>query len=127
MKVQYLRISLLLVLVTLVFLAVSAHALPPVQDMEPVPHPDASDWFIQHGDWWFVDIIYNGAGNISTVDCRLAGGCWTCLPNTFGKWKCAYGVTTGACNCADVQRQNAGPGITDCRLLDGACFVRTTP
>lgn len=84
-------LHLFLLLLTVTLLTVSAHALPPIQDAEPVPHPDASSWFVQHGDYWFVQLMSGG----SAVDCGLAGGCWTCLRNAHRKVECAHGVTAG--------------------------------
>lgn len=85
--------------------------------------PSIDDWFVVPGDWWTTQITDIG----SYTTCGLANGCWACLQNQYGKRVCAYGVSQGHCNCQDVQRQGAAPGITYCRMAGGQCATRTTP
>jgi hypothetical protein len=84
---------------------------------------DTMDQCFTMGDWWYGGPDGNGGFGLS---CSISGGCWTCMPNVFGKQICAYGVSSGGCNCSDVQRAGSGPGITDCTPT-GQCTQRTNP
>lgn len=110
-----------LLIVVFLLLVVSMPAFAKNQDQ--TGPPTADDWFVSQGDWWTT---HSEGGGFSSTDCALLGGCWACLQNQYGKLECSYGVQTGRCNCENVPKEGAAPGITYCRLAYGTCRVRAS-
>lgn len=96
----------------------------PFNQIGPVgcPYMDV-DMCFTYGDWWSTNV---GTGGSVNTWCSLSGGCWTCLPNLYGKLNCSYGVESGGCNCEMQQRVGAGPGIEDC-APSGECSTTYHP
>lgn len=120
----------LVFVISVVFFALTAQpASAAGRDFQPAynvggvgcPYSDV-DLCFHEGDWWTTTYSYH----TPFTACSLSGGCWSCLANINGKNICVYGTSAGGCDCSDVPRAGAGPGITDC-FATGSCSFRSTP